>query len=145
MFLKNVVPYTAVASAGMANVALMRYGELQTGVGVYDLNGGQYLGMSQNAARLAVGQTAISRAVLPIPLLLAPLPFISLIHRIPFIFNSWYLKTLSEICCVSVGVWVGLPIAIAVFPQYAEMNREDMEPHIQAKMTSNKVTFNKGV
>ena len=56
----------------------MRAPELETGIDVYD-EAGNKIGTSKVAAKRAVIETALTRAFLPIPLLLAPpciMPFL---------------------------------------------------------------------
>ena len=62
------MPYTAVASAGVANVFVMRLNEVQQGVAVMDEDGNK-LGISKKAGMLGVSLSAVSRAVWSIPCL----------------------------------------------------------------------------
>eukprot|EP00922_Rhytidocystis_sp_ex-Travisia-forbesii_P003941 GHVS01005715.1.p1 GENE.GHVS01005715.1~~GHVS01005715.1.p1 ORF type:complete len:226 (+),score=17.21 GHVS01005715.1:106-783(+) len=66
--LHMIVPYFAVASAGVANVGLMRIRELTDGIPVYfnaagenSASSGELMGVSKVAAKQALTQTAISR------------------------------------------------------------------------------------
>ena len=64
--LTKFVPFVAVASAGFVNIALMRWKEIKDGVDVFPpskdgLASEQSLGKSSTAGSLAVGQTAASR------------------------------------------------------------------------------------
>jgi hypothetical protein len=56
----RIVPFVAVASAGVANVFLMRQKELKVGIMVQDKLGND-LGESRDAGFKAVSQVAISR------------------------------------------------------------------------------------
>ena len=70
-FLGRTIPFTAVASAGALNVILMRYNEMSQGIQVCDEDGNE-IGISKIAGRRAILQTALSRIVLPVPILLFP-------------------------------------------------------------------------
>lgn len=65
-FLRTVIPYTAVASAGALNVFLMRRNEAKEGIAVKDKDG-RVLGVSQIAGRKAIEQTVLTRVALPAP------------------------------------------------------------------------------
>lgn len=73
--LKNViqmfVPLPAVATASTCNVVLMRLHELDEGINVVDKNG-NYVGTSKLAAKKALKEMAVTRALLPVPLLTIP-------------------------------------------------------------------------
>ena len=72
-FLSRFIPYPAVAGANVANLVMMRWRELATGVDVLD-GDGAVRGKSKAAAKVALWDTAITRVVLPTPILvLSPL------------------------------------------------------------------------
>lgn len=83
--LTRLVPFAAVASAGALNVFLMRGEEIRQGIDVYpvlseqeksqkekDGTTVQSLGKSRKAARLAVGETALSRVLNSMPVMAIP-------------------------------------------------------------------------
>jgi len=147
--LQSIVPYTAVASAGVANVGLMRLGELDTGVPIYSPYG-EYMGNSKEAAKTAILQTAISRAVLPIPLLALPPPILAILFRIPLLASNKLIKTATEISVITLAVAFGLPMAIALFPQEAKLNIGDVEEELRHFKDSQEreimhIIFNKGL
>ncbi|KAG7235803.1 hypothetical protein INR49_002190 [Caranx melampygus] len=61
----------STASANVCNVVLMRHLELSQGISVLD-NNGNVVGTSRVAARHALLETALTRVVLPMPILLLP-------------------------------------------------------------------------
>lgn len=155
--LQMIVPYTAVAAAGVANVGLMRAKELVDGIPVFLR--GELVGNSKQAAKQAILQTAISRIVLPIPILALPPPVLALCYTIPAIKASKQLRLLAELAVLVCGIWVGLPCAVGIFPQTSSMDVNKLEPDIREKAkrimerqkdfvstaTTTVVTFNKGV
>jgi hypothetical protein len=85
MLAGRLVPFAAVASAGVLNVFLMRGEEIRQGIDVYPVlteeekhkvETGELeyksLGRSKKAATLAVGETAISRVLNATPIMVLP-------------------------------------------------------------------------
>ena len=83
--LSRLVPFAAVASAGVLNVFLMRGEEIRQGIDVYPVlsreekqnrekegKGVESLGKSKKAATLAVGETALSRVLNATPVMVIP-------------------------------------------------------------------------
>lgn len=70
-FVQRFVPLPAVATASTLNVVLMRRHELNKGIDVVDKSG-NVVGTSSLAAKKALKEMAITRALLPIPLLTLP-------------------------------------------------------------------------
>eukprot|EP00920_Eleutheroschizon_duboscqi_P004625 GHVT01010666.1.p1 GENE.GHVT01010666.1~~GHVT01010666.1.p1 ORF type:complete len:243 (+),score=35.55 GHVT01010666.1:739-1467(+) len=143
------VPYTAVTSAGVSNVALMRGGELKDGIAVYSPSG-ECMGVSRVAAKYALGLTAISRIIIPIPILAIPPPVIGMVGRWAIMQRSPLLKGLSELAVVYACLASGLPAAIALFPQQSQLPSSSLEEHLQHRVDKqgNKVDvfhFNKGL
>lgn len=68
---QRFVPLPAVATASTLNVILMRRHELEKGIDVVGKNGA-VVGSSSLAAKKALKEMAITRALLPIPLLTIP-------------------------------------------------------------------------
>lgn len=69
--MQRFVPLPAVATASTLNVILMRRHELHKGIDVLDQTGA-VVGTSGLAAKKALKEMAITRALLPIPLLTIP-------------------------------------------------------------------------
>ena len=71
VILPKMIPFLSVAAAGAFNVVLMRRNEAETGISVVDENGTNH-GLSKAAGVLALKQVALTRTVLPAPVLLLP-------------------------------------------------------------------------
>ncbi|XP_058406936.1 sideroflexin-5 isoform X3 [Diceros bicornis minor] len=67
-------------SANICNVVLMRYGELEEGIDVLD-GDGNLVGSSKIAARHALLETALTRVVLPMPILVLPPIVMSVLEK----------------------------------------------------------------
>jgi len=147
--IQKFVPYTAVASAGVANVFLMRFNEAQEGITVKDQYGKE-LGKSKNAGLNALQQVAVTRAVLPLPVLIFPPIIMSWLEQRKFMQGNPKLKTPAELVVISAMLWAGLPLAIALFPQQSELSVKKLEPQFHSLRDQNgkpieKVYFNKGL
>uniref|UniRef100_A0A1I7W3I8 Sideroflexin-5 n=2 Tax=Loa loa TaxID=7209 RepID=A0A1I7W3I8_LOALO len=78
LIIQRFVPLPATSLASSLNVLCMRWNELQNGINVYDCNQ-NVIGISKIAAKKAVKDTTLTRAFLPIPLLMIPpciMPFL---------------------------------------------------------------------
>ncbi|XP_024619765.1 sideroflexin-5 isoform X2 [Neophocaena asiaeorientalis asiaeorientalis] len=80
LLVQRFVPFPAVASANICNVVLMRYGELEEGIDVLD-GDGNLVGSSKIAARHALLETALTRVVLPMPILVLPPIVMSMLEK----------------------------------------------------------------
>lgn len=112
----RIVPFVAVASAGVANVFLMRQKELKCGIMVQDSKGND-LGNSKEAGVKAVSQVAVSRVAVSAACIAMPSVVMSQIEK-----KSWYignprLRLPVNLVVVCASMLVALPFAIAIFPQ----------------------------
>eukprot|EP00051_Salpingoeca_urceolata_P028393 m.486621 g.486621 ORF g.486621 m.486621 type:complete len:349 (+) comp24521_c0_seq1:95-1141(+) len=148
--LSRFVPYPAVAAASTANFFLMRRGELTSGIHVHD-DDEVVRGTSQAAARSAILQTAVTRVVLPAPLLLIPPIVLGAIERFTPLFRKMPRSRLPVEAAVCATAFVfGLPFALALFPQEVAVPVEQLEPrfHNLVDDDGTKITtlyFNKGL
>merc|ERR1739838_481508 len=127
----------------------MRFSELKEGIQVKDKDGNT-IGNSKAAAKKALKETAISRALLPIPCVAIPPLVMTLLERIPAFARRprLHIPVLGVVSCVSFGL--GLPVAIALFPQFAEISAEKLEPELRALLDENNeaqrsLIYNKGL
>jgi hypothetical protein len=146
-FLAKIVPYCAVAGANVFNVSLMRSGELTTGIPVKDEDG-NVRGISKAAANSAVTQAAITRMVMPAPVLLLPPLIMQAVDKAVKLPPR--VRSAVEFTVVVGCVAGALPAAIAVFPQEASISVEKLEPEFRKLTTASNapihtLTFNKGV
>lgn len=146
MLVQRFVPFPAVASASVCNCLLMRFSEIKEGIDVRDKEG-NLVGSSQAAAKKALKETAITRALLPIPCVALPPLVMTVLERSRFIASrpKIHLPLLGVITVLSFGL--GLPVAIALFPQYSEIKRKALEPEVQERMRAGDdvLIYNKGL
>jgi len=145
-----LVPYTAVASAGAANVIFMRYPETQKGVEVKNQRN-EVLGISKVAGYEGVKMTALTRLLLPVPILIAPPVIMKAIESTGVLQNRPKLRIPVFLTVITGCLWAALPLAIALFPQTAEIDVKKLEKEFQEKKDPHtgkpyeKLFFNKGL
>ncbi|KAG0004063.1 hypothetical protein BGZ80_005679 [Entomortierella chlamydospora] len=147
--LTRLVPFTAVAAAGTVNVFLMRGKEISEGIDVYD-HEGKSVGKSQKAGMSAITQVAISRILTNFPVLTIP----------PLILAQWERTTWSQqypraliplnLAVITLCLMTALPLAIAAFPQYANVDVKKLEERFWHLKDSKgepikTLTYNKGL
>lgn len=147
--LTRLVPFTAVVSAGIVNVFLMRMEEIYHGIQVID-DEGTILGNSKKAGLLAVSETAASRALNATPVMAIP-PL--LLYRLQQ--TEWLKRhprlTIPVNLALILGVsLVALPCAIGAFPQRQRIHVSKLEPQFHDREARNGekidyVWFNRGV
>ncbi|XP_007906756.1 sideroflexin-5 [Callorhinchus milii] len=144
LLIQRFVPFPAVASANICNVVLMRHSELIEGISVLDEEG-KFVGSSKIAASHALMETALTRVVLPIPVLVIPPILMSLLERTSLVRSrpKLSLPIQSLVCLVAFGL--ALPVAISLFPQMSEIETSKLEPEIAMATPNQTVFYNKGL
>ncbi|XP_077136446.1 sideroflexin-5 isoform X3 [Ranitomeya variabilis] len=144
LFIQRFVPFPAVASANVCNVVLMRHSELEDGIDVLD-GSGQIVGSSRIAAKHALLETALTRVVLPMPILVLPPIIMSGLEKTSLLrtYPRLILPVHSLVCLAAFGL--ALPLAISLFPQMSEIETSRLEPEIAMNTTSRTVVYNKGL
>ncbi|KAG2466002.1 sideroflexin-5-like isoform X2 [Polypterus senegalus] len=144
LLIQRFVPFPAVASANICNVVLMRHSELAEGIDVLDANGNA-VGSSKIAAKRALMETALTRVVLPMPILVLPPLIMSFLEKLPLLQTqrSLVLPVHSLVCLAAFGL--ALPLAISLFPQMSEVEVSKLEPEIAMATTGRTVVYNKGL
>ncbi|XP_077465442.1 sideroflexin-5b [Stigmatopora argus] len=142
--IQRFVPFPAVASANICNVALMRHNELSEGIDVLDPDG-RVVGSSKIAAAHAVAETAFTRVVLPMPIFVLPPIIMSYLERLRFLQKNrrLMLPIHGAVCLLTFGL--SLPVAISLFPQMSEIEVSRLEPEIAMATDCKVVTYNKGL
>ncbi|XP_062991922.1 sideroflexin-5 isoform X2 [Elgaria multicarinata webbii] len=144
LLIQRLVPFPAVASANICNVVLMRHTELEEGIDVLDADG-NVVGPSRIAAKHALLETALTRVVLPMPILVLPPVIMSLLEKTALLRSRprMVLPVQSLVCLAAFGL--ALPLAISLFPQMSEIETLCLEPEIAQATTSKTVVYNKGL
>lgn len=157
--LGRLVPFAAVASAGVLNVFLMRGEEIRQGIDVFPTETEaakkkreeadqplQSLGKSRKAATLAIGETAVSRVMNATPIMVIP-PLI--LVRLQ---QTQWLKTRPRLVLpINLGLILttsifALPLALAAFPQRQAIKASSLEKEFWHQGGEDgQVEFNRGI
>ncbi|KAI5844400.1 Tricarboxylate/iron carrier [Morchella snyderi] len=163
VLLTRLVPFAAVASAGVLNVALMRGGEIQNGIDVYlskapakattgaaelveEEAPKESLGKSRKAAVIAVAETAVSRVLNATPIMVVPPLVLMRLQR-----SAWLKKRPAMVTPVNIGLIFAtsifaLPLALGAFPQRQAAKATSLEKEFWDKCgESGMLEFNRGI
>ncbi|XP_064630537.1 sideroflexin-5-like isoform X2 [Lineus longissimus] len=144
MLIQKFVPFPAVASASVCNVLLMRNSELIEGITVFDKDRKE-IGSSKVAAKKALKETAVTRAVLPAPILLIPPGAMALLEKTSFLKRKPRFHLPINATVTTLSFALALPVAIALFPQISQIHRDDLEPELQEATEDATLFYNKGL
>nr|AAH98893.1 Zgc:114137 [Danio rerio] len=144
LFIQRFIPFPAVASANICNVALMRHNELSEGIDVLDSDG-NVVGSSRIAAKHALIETALTRVALPLPIFVLPPIIMAFLEKLPLLQarRRLMLPVHSLVCLLVFGL--SLPLAISLFPQMSEIEASHLEPEIAMATDCKVLTYNKGL
>ncbi|XP_053487047.1 sideroflexin-5-like isoform X2 [Ictalurus furcatus] len=144
LIIQRFIPFPAVASANVCNVALMRHNELSEGIDVLDSNG-NVVGSSRIAAKHALMETAFTRVVLPLPIFVLPPIIMAFVEKLPLMqaHRRLMLPVHSLVCLAVFGL--SLPLAISLFPQMSQIKAAHLEPEIAMATDCKVLTYNKGL
>ncbi|KAI0887117.1 Tricarboxylate/iron carrier [Annulohypoxylon maeteangense] len=162
LVLGRLVPFAAVASAGVLNVFLMRGEEMRTGIDVFPVlseadkarlakegkaeSEVPSLGKSRKAATLAVGETALSRVFNCTPIMVVPPLLLVRLQR-----TEWLKRNPRYTMPINVGLILGmsylaLPFALAAFPQRQRIGADRLEEEFHGRGgEGGLVVFNRGI
>ncbi|XP_051945056.1 sideroflexin-5-like [Xyrauchen texanus] len=144
LLIQRFIPFPAVASANICNVALMRHNELSEGIDVLDSKG-NVVGSSRIAAKHALIETALTRVALPLPIFVLPPLIMSFLEKLPLMqaHRRMMLPVHSLVCLAIFGL--SLPLAISLFPQMSEIEASHLEPEIAMATDCKVLSYNKGL
>lgn len=168
LVLARLVPFAAVATAGVLNVGLMRGGEIQNGIDVYRAKSKakppgaeeekeeaagpekekekESLGKSRKAAVTAVGETAVSRVLNATPIMVIPPLVLVRLQR-----TAWLRARPGLALPINVGLIFAtsifaLPLALGAFPQRQAAKATSLEKEFWGRGgEDDMVEFNRGI
>jgi len=131
-FIANAaIGYFSGAFAGVANLTCMRQREMQKGVVLMNKEGDQCYGQSPTAGRKAIFQTAMSRFILPLPVMFAPIALSSLFSMARLLPKNQALRNCMELSFCTIGLLFGLPMSVALYKQQSSILASELEPEFQ--------------
>ena len=155
----RLVPFAAVAIAGVANVFLMRGEEIKHGIPVFPVlteeekkrvESGDLevkpLGKSKKAATIAVGETAISRVLNATPIMVLPPLILVRLQKTEWLKQRPRMTTPVNIGLIFATSIFALPLALGAFPQRESVSAASLEPEFHARGGKDgMVEFNRGI
>ena len=157
--LGRLVPFAAVASAGVLNVFLMRGEEIKHGIPIYPTESVaarakreaadealQPIGKSKKAATLAVGETAISRVLNATPIMVLPPLVLVRLQETAWLQQRPRLVTPINLGLIFATSIFALPLALAAFPQRQAVQASSLEKEFWDQGgEGGLVEFNRGI
>lgn len=128
-----VSAFAACASAGYLNAWFMRQTEMKKGIELFHPKTGEImteLGPSKIAAKRAVEQTAISRIMLNVTILLPPV-LLLMIEKARLMPKNKYALEFVNFSVLLCELYFAVPTGIAMFPVRGEINASELEPEFQ--------------
>jgi len=169
---RRFIPYPAVATANTCNIFLMRRSEMVTGISVTDEKGNHLANSTEAATKgwltttsflettlssfplslfpVAIKETALTRIVLPGPILIIPPIVMGLIEKTSLLVKRPALRIPVHAAVVTAAFGMALPLAISVFPQTSSIEVSKLEPALQNLVGPDgkkleRVYYNKGL
>ncbi|KAL4754253.1 hypothetical protein BDW72DRAFT_149469 [Aspergillus terricola var. indicus] len=149
LILGRLVPFAAVSSASALNVFLMRSEEIRQGIDVYPVpekegEPVQSLGRSKVAAKIAVGETAISRVLNATPIMVVPPLILVQLEKRKLLSPRMVLP--ANLGLVLATSLFALPLALGAFPQRQAISAASLEEEFWNRGGKDgKVEFNRGM
>jgi len=144
LLIQKFVPFPAVATASTCNVLLMRNSELSEGIEVFDRNENN-VGTSKVAAKKALKETAITRMVLPAPILLIPPVVMTAFEKTKWLQRNMRFHLPLNALVTTLSFGLALPVAIALFPHISQITKEELEEELQKNTAEEILYYNKGL
>ncbi|KAL1593985.1 Sideroflexin FSF1 [Nothophoma quercina] len=155
----RLVPFAAVAFAGVLNVFLMRGEEIKHGIPIYpvlteeekkrvETGDLEYkaLGKSKKAATIAVGETAVSRVLNATPIMVLPPLILVKLQKTDWLKQRPRMTTPINLGLIFATSIFALPLALGAFPQRESVSATSLEPEFHARGGKDgKVEFNRGI
>ncbi|KAL4910831.1 hypothetical protein BDW74DRAFT_3125 [Aspergillus multicolor] len=149
LILGRLVPFAAVSSASALNVFLMRSEEIRQGIDVYPVpekegEPVQSLGRSKVAAKIAVGETAISRVLNATPIMVVPPLILVQLEKRKLLSPRMVMP--ANLGLVLATSLFALPLALGAFPQRQAISASSLEEEFWNRGGKDgKVEFNRGM
>jgi sideroflexin-5 len=145
-----LVPFAAVSTAGIINVAIMRGNEMIDGIDLYEPSGDNLIGKSAVAGQHAVARAAVSRTTVTAACLTVPPVVMGLLKRTKFMSARPSLHAPVQLGVIAATLLTAVPAGIALFPQRFFIDATDLEPKFHTLRDRNgepieRVYFNRGL
>ena len=143
LLLNVLVGASASGSANFCNTMCMRYTEIKSGITVYsDDELTNKAGVSKACAEVAVYNTAVSRVAMSIIALATPAALMLLMGGLGLTPKSKLPKLTLDVATVAFGLFIGLPLSVAMFPGLTIKKGKDCEEEFHKH---DNIYFNRGM
>eukprot|EP00344_Euplotes_crassus_P000805 CAMPEP_0196999536 /NCGR_PEP_ID=MMETSP1380-20130617/4692_1 /TAXON_ID=5936 /ORGANISM="Euplotes crassus, Strain CT5" /LENGTH=349 /DNA_ID=CAMNT_0042416491 /DNA_START=14 /DNA_END=1063 /DNA_ORIENTATION=- len=126
LFFNFIINVSAIGSAGVINVLIMRSEEMKKGITLTDSKGNE-VGKSPIIGKDAVTKTALSRVILPIPPLLLPTIAFFFMEKRSLVPKSRIAKALTESVIFFCSMVFAPPMCCALFKQNCSVEVTKLE------------------
>ncbi|KAM8859510.1 sideroflexin-4 [Spinachia spinachia] len=141
---RSILPIPLSAALAFFNVYVVRSGESETGIQVFDPNGTP-IGLSKAAGDKAVRETALSRAALFGTTAAVPNLLVLLLQRTKRFQGSVLLAApLRHISGVLV-LGMMIPLSFSLFPQLGTIEKDNVEKELQATAEGGQLYYHRGL
>ena len=143
LLLNTLVGGVAGSAASFCNTLAMRSAEINKGIDIFsDEKLTKKLGISKIAAKNAVIETSISRAIMSASSVFIPTIFILSLNGIGVNPTAPAAVRAMDLTCIAAALRLGLPMSVAVFPPICCKPGKEVESEFH---TQDKIYYSKGL
>lgn len=143
-FFRSFLPLPLSAVLAFFNVFTVRSEETETGIQVFDRNGNP-VGVSKVAAKKAVWETALSRALLFATTAAVPQLMVMLLQRTRLPGRNSLMVGPFRPVCIAFVLSLVVPFSFSLSPPLGTIKRELLEEEIQARAFGGRLFYHRGL
>uniref|UniRef100_G3NFP6 Sideroflexin 4 n=1 Tax=Gasterosteus aculeatus aculeatus TaxID=481459 RepID=G3NFP6_GASAC len=141
---RSILPIPLCAVLAFFNVYIVRSGESESGIQVFDPNGTP-VGLSKAAGDKAVRETALSRAALFGTTAAVPNLLLLLLQRTRLFQRSALLAAPVRHISVALVLGMMIPVSFSLFPQLGTIEKDNVEEELQAAADGGPFYYHRGL
>ncbi|KAL6101501.1 sfxn4 [Pungitius sinensis] len=141
---RSILPVPLSAVLAFFNVYIVRSGESETGIQVFDTNGTP-VGLSKAAGNKAVRETALSRAALFGTTAAVPNLLVLLLQRTRLFERSALLAAPVRHISVALVLGMMIPVSFSLFPQLGTIKKDNVEEELRAAADGGQLYYHRGL
>ncbi|XP_076831310.1 sideroflexin-4 [Brachyhypopomus gauderio] len=143
-FCRSVLPVPLSAGLAAFSVFIVRDGESENGIQIFDSNGNS-VGVSKEAGSKAIKETAISRAALFGTTTTVPSLLVVLLNRTKFAKRNPMIFAPFRHISTAIVLGLMIPVSFSLFPQLGKIKREHLEKELQALTSDGELFYHRGL
>ncbi|XP_040033721.2 sideroflexin-4 isoform X1 [Gasterosteus aculeatus] len=141
---RSILPIPLCAVLAFFNVYIVRSGESESGIQVFDPNGTP-VGLSKAAGDKAVRETALSRAALFGTTAAVPNLLLLLLQRTRLFQRSALLAAPVRHISAALVLGMMIPVSFSLFPQLGTIEKDNVEEELQAAADGGPFYYHRGL